>query len=305
MKILKIFGIVIGIHMFALLLIFANPGCSTARKPAPVPTDTVAKDAPGAEATSASLPPPAPSPSAAVVAESAPVIPAGAPSAPAPATPPLFDPNAAAVAASADSSTGVRFMPTRPGTPVAGALQAEKVADVTPASTYIVRPGDSLWSIAKKHKLTVGDLTAANGIAANANLQPGKKLVIPAKSGAVAATASAPATPPPAKSARPAKAATPKPGVDGVRHVVKPGESLSVIARNYGVRQSEIALANGISDPTRLQAGTEIVIPGVSAPKAAKSSETKPGDPATPPPAPPVIPVIRLEESPVTPAPKP
>ena len=86
---------------------------------------------------------------------------------------------------------------------------------------------------------------------------------------------------------------------------MKPGESLSVIARNYGVRQSEIALANGITDPTRLQAGTEIVIPGVSAPKAAKTPDAKPGDPATPPPAPPVIPVIRLEESPVTPAPKP
>jgi LysM repeat protein len=305
MKILKIFGIVIGIHVFALLLIFANPGCSTARKPAPVPADTAVKDAPAAETVAAPIPPPVPGPAAAPVADSAPVLPAAAPAAPAPATPPLFDPNTPAAAASADSSTGVRFMPTRPGTPVAGALQAEKVADVTPASTYIVRPGDSLWSIAKKHKLTVGDLTAANGIAANANLQPGKKLVIPAKSGAVAASAPAPAAPAPAKPARPAKAAVPRSGVDGVRHVVKPGESLSVIARNYGVRQSEIALANGISDPTRLQAGTEIVIPGVTAPKAAKAPETKPGDAAAPPPAPPVIPVIRIEESPVTPAPKP
>ena len=306
MKILKIFGVVIGIHFLALLLIFANPGCSTAQKPAPVPADTVAKEVSAPEAVSASLPPPVPAPAAAPAAESAPVLPAGVSSAPAPATPPLFDPNAPAVAA-ADSATGVRFMPTRPGTAVAGALQAEKVGDVTPASTYIVRPGDSLWSIAKKHKLTVGDLTAANGIAANANLQPGKKLVIPARSGAVAASApaAAPATPAPVKSARPAKSAAPRPGVDGVRHVVKSGESLSVIARNYGVRQSEIALANGISDPTRLQAGTEIVIPGVSAPKAAKAADTKSGEPAATPPAPPVIPVIRLEESPVTPAPKP
>ncbi len=292
MKILKIFGIVAGIHVLALLLIFANPGCSTAHKPAPVPSDTVAKDA----AAPAAVTVPA-------AVEPAPVVPAGAPSVPAAATPPLFDPNAPAVAAPADASASVRFTPTRPGTPVAGALQSEKVADVTPASTYVVRPGDSLWSIAKKHKLTVADLTAANGIAANANLQPGKKLVIPAKSGVVAASAAAPA-PAPAKSTRPAKAASPKPGVEGVRHVVKPGESLSVIARNYGVRQSEIALANGISDPTRLQAGTEIVIPGVSTPKSPKASDTKAAEPATPP-APPVIPVIRIEESPVTPAPKP
>ncbi len=296
MKILKIFGIVAGIHVLALLLIFANPGCSTAHKPAPVPSDTLVKDAAAPAAVTVPVP---------AAVEPAPVVPAGAPSVPAAATPPLFDPNAPAVAAPADASASVRFTPTRPGTPVAGALQSEKVADVTPASTYVVRPGDSLWSIAKKHKLTVADLTAANGIAANANLQPGKKLVIPAKSGVVAAPAAAAApAPAPAKSTRPAKAASPKPGVEGVRHVVKPGESLSVIARNYGVRQSEIALANGISDPTRLQAGTEIVIPGVSAPKAPKASDAKAAEPAAPP-APPVIPVIRIEESPVTPAPKP
>lgn len=302
MKILKIFGVVVGLHVLALLLIFANPGCSTARKPAPVPGDTMAKDAPPAAPVSAALPP-------APAAEAPPVIPASAASAPAASAPPLFDPSAPAVAAApagTDSATSVRFTPTRPGTPVAGALQAEKTADVTPASTYVVRPGDSLWSIAKKHGLTVADLTVANGIAANANLQPGKKLVIPARSGAVTSAV----TPPPAapaKAARPAKSAAPKAAVDGVRHVVKPGESLSVIARNYGLRQSEIALANGISDPARIQAGMELVIPGVAAPKSAKpaAADAKAGGPEANPPAPPVIPVIRIDESPVTPAPKP
>ena len=46
MKILKIFGIVVGIHVFALVLIFANPGCSSSTRPAPAPTDTVAKSEP-------------------------------------------------------------------------------------------------------------------------------------------------------------------------------------------------------------------------------------------------------------------
>ena len=82
--------------------------------------------------------------------------------------------------------------------------------------------------------------------------------------------------------------------------------SLSVIARNYGLRQSEIALANGITDPARIQAGMELVIPGVSAPKAGKpaAADAKAAETAAPP-APPVIPVIRIDESPVTPAPKP
>ena len=82
MKILKIFGIVAGIHVLALLLIFANPGCSTARKPAPVPSDTVAQDAPVPAAVSVPVP---------AAAEPAPVAPAGAPSVPVAATPPLID----------------------------------------------------------------------------------------------------------------------------------------------------------------------------------------------------------------------
>ena len=40
MKILKIFGVVVGIHLFALLLIFANPGCSSTSKPPPAPNIT-------------------------------------------------------------------------------------------------------------------------------------------------------------------------------------------------------------------------------------------------------------------------
>ena len=43
MKIIRVFGIVVGIHLFALMLIFANPGCSSSSKPTPAPSDTVAK----------------------------------------------------------------------------------------------------------------------------------------------------------------------------------------------------------------------------------------------------------------------
>ena len=42
MKILKIFGIVVGIHVFALISIFANPVGSSTTKPPPAPHDTVA-----------------------------------------------------------------------------------------------------------------------------------------------------------------------------------------------------------------------------------------------------------------------
>ena len=56
MKILKVFGVVVGIHVFALILIFANPGCSAMIKTTPSPSDTVAKtDAPSPTDTSVNV----------------------------------------------------------------------------------------------------------------------------------------------------------------------------------------------------------------------------------------------------------
>src|ERR1017187_3372834 len=115
MKILKVFGIVVGIHVFALILIFANPGCSAMTKSTPAPGDTVVKT----DTSSPNITVPT------ITASDAPSN---------------FDPNAAAVSA----STTIRYSPTRPGTSAAGALEAEPVSDVTPATTYTVAKGESL-----------------------------------------------------------------------------------------------------------------------------------------------------------------
>ena len=45
-------------------------------------------------------------------------------------------------------------------------------------AAYQVRPGDSLWSIARKHGVSVADLKRANGLR-NSRIHPGQKLVIP------------------------------------------------------------------------------------------------------------------------------
>ena len=44
-------------------------------------------------------------------------------------------------------------------------------------------------------------------------------------------------------------------------HVVKPGQTLSLIAKEYGVPQSEIIAENGITDPGKLRVGQTIYIP--------------------------------------------
>jgi LysM repeat protein len=312
MKILKIFGVVVGIHIFALVLIFANPGCSSTSKP-PVPDDTVSKTEP------------APAP-------------VGLPNiAPAPASsnpPPLtFNPDAPAAYATA-SSAGTRYVPTRPGSPAAGSLVSEPVTDVTPATTYTVVSGDTLSKIAKKTHMTTAELQAANGLKANAMLKPGQKLMIPGKPAAASVAAS---TNPPGALAPVAKATTesaPAPAAaarvptEGLKHVVKSGETLGGIARKYDVKMSEIAVANNISDPAKIKPGQELIIPGWDpkepkstgksgkngkAPASSKSNDAK--SMSTPPaetgpiqavpPATSPIPITPIEDSPIKPAPRP
>jgi LysM repeat protein len=220
MKIIKILGIAAGLHALALVLIFANPGCSNTKAAAADPSPISA--APDGTA------PTAPQPES-----SEPVL--------------------------------IRYSPTRPGTPVASALETQPVSDVTPATTYTVVRGDSLSAIASKTHLSRADLASANNLKTSSILHIGQKLIIPAK-------ASQGAAPVAATAATAAAAPAERPASDVVKHVVKAGETLGGIARRYGVRLGDIAVANNITDPRRIQPGQELVIPEKSAagPKQAK-----------------------------------
>ena len=305
MKILKIFGIVVGIHVFLLVLVFAIPGCTSTVKPAPTVADTAPK--PAAPPPTISVPPAAPG----EAGSAAPTLIAFNPDMPAATAP--ASPSAAANA--------VRFVPTRPDTPVATTLTAQPVDGVTPATSYTVKSGDNLWTIAKKNNLSVAQLTAANGLATNANLRPGQKIIIPSK--AIAPTPAA------AKAADAAAAAATMSSVkssDAMKHTVRSGETLGGIARTYGVKQGDIAVANNISDPAKIRPGMELIIPGWEPSKGAKSGKAPaksgtakgaeqkgPGNltppptvdltPAAPPVAP-VVPVIQIGEGTPAPAPK-
>jgi LysM repeat protein len=295
MKILKFSGIVVGIHLLALVLIFANPGCSSSTKTAPSAGDTVTTVEPAPMIT-------VPGANSSSGGESG----ASSPS------PIAFNSDTSAI------NAGVRYSPTRPG-PAASALQAEPL-NVTPATPYTVVSGDSLWSIAKKNHLSIAELAAANNLnPKSAKLQPGQKLIIPGKNVSEA------------KAQDPAMAAINQPGVksttsataarmssdagastkEGIPHTVRSGETLSTIARRYGVKQGEIAVANNISDPQKIQAGMVLIIPGgwqTPGGKAAKTdSAAAPMDSPAPAEYPvttakpaPEVPVIQVEEVPAT-----
>lgn len=272
MKIIRVFGVVVGIHLFALMLIFANPGCSSTSKPAPAPADTVAA-APAAPIVSVPLPNSGSNASDGGSSLSA--------------APISFDPSAPAVA-------GVRFTPTRPGTPAASALEAAPVADVVPAAAYVVKSGDNLWNLAKKNHLSVSDLATANNLKAGASLRPGQKLIIPSKTPVAAAPAPAPAK---TAAAATTTAAAPKLSGDSITHTVKMGEALSHIARKYGLRQGDIAVANNITDPGKITAGQILIIPAAAKPKTSSpvTKSVDMGKSAEPAKAPFVIPPIEQD----------
>ena len=141
MNILKILGIVVAVHVVAFFLMFVNPGCrsTTQRTGAAEPLPAEEAAAPAATA-------PAPAPAVAVDTTPPPVV---------------------------------RYSPTRPGTAAAAALEGAPVTDVTPATTYTVVSGDSLWKIARKTGTTVAELQRANRLTSNSRLTVGQKLIVP------------------------------------------------------------------------------------------------------------------------------
>ncbi|MBA3848833.1 MAG: hypothetical protein C0502_02410 [Opitutus sp.] len=273
MKILQIFGAVVAVHVLAFIFIFASPGCSSSPRNIPTPDATTPVSAG-----------PAAAPASSGVSYSPSAVDLG--------SAPAYTPPAASG----------RAEPTRPGSPNAAAITPAKAPaeDVAPVTTYTVTRGDSLWSIAKKNKLTVAELAKANSLPAGTTLQPGKKLIIPGKAPAPQDLSTAPATPAKAAEAKPAPAR----GSEAVHHTVAAGESLGTIARKYQVTVGELAAANNITDPAKIRAGQQLVIPGFKAVGGASTAK-KPApaapQPAAPAPAEPTVKTPHFEIAPPPP----
>lgn len=263
MKLLKIFGIVAGIHAFALVLIFANPGCSSTSK-ATRDSDTLANTKSSAVVSVPQLgPAPTNLPPAGDRASTQ--LNAFGAESPVMASPIAFNPDAPAV-----SGDG-RFRPTRPHTTVATALKAEPVKDVVPVSTYTVARGDSLWSIAKRNNLTVSELAESNNLRASSMLKVDQKLIIPGQT-----LTSNPSYGPALPTSKPAAKVAPAPSAKKMVHTVASGQTLGGIARKYDVSVGSIATANNISDPAKIRPGMELIIPGWKQPVQKKAAAIRP-----------------------------
>ncbi len=98
-----------------------------------------------------------------------------------------------------------------------------------PADTYIVKSGDSLYSIAKKFNISVDDLKRANNKTSNL-LSIGERLIIPTGN------------------------------INYITHIVLPGDTLYGIARKYNTTVNAIREANNLNN-TMLSIGMNLKIP--------------------------------------------
>lgn len=147
--------------------------------------------------------------------------------------------------------------------PIAEPAPALATAPATKGGAYVVKAGDTLGAIARRHNSTVAQLCTANGLQPTSTLQIGQKIVIPA-AGAGAAVAKAAGKPAAPKATQPAKAAKTKAGkASGKTHTVKAGETLYAIARKNGVSPAALMQANKLTPQTagKLSIGTTLTIP--------------------------------------------
>lgn len=130
--------------------------------------------------------------------------------------------------------------------------QHQTASGAKKTTTYQVRSGDTLWGVARRHNVTVTQLTRANGLKSNTPLRPGQTLVI-ATSTTPKATASRSA-----RATAPAK--TPPPGRQSMQYTVQRGDSLFQISRRYRVTVGELRQWNGLGQNQHLQPGQKLTL---------------------------------------------
>ncbi|MDO4919965.1 LysM peptidoglycan-binding domain-containing protein [Kocuria sp.] len=187
-----------------------------------------------------------------------------------------------------------------------GPLQAAHATPASPQTVHVaqqhgpsritVAPGDSLWSLATSHGVTVKELMDTNSIPAHGMLRPGQRLDLPAarqpESSAPDEAAAHPAsrrTTAAGAATAPAAAATSRASTAGSttagntsgsstetsggstapaageRHTVVAGDTLWELSRQHGVSVAALMSANGLRAGAALRPGDTLVVPGGTA----------------------------------------
>ena len=114
---------------------------------------------------------------------------------------------------------------------------------------YVVRRGDTLYSVARRYGTTVSAIVQANGLPNSNRIYVGQRLVMPTSGAASQAATSG-------------------------SYVVQRGDTLSSIAYRYGVSVQALASANNIYNTNLIHRGQRLIIPGAGTTAAPSSSSS-------------------------------
>ncbi len=106
------------------------------------------------------------------------------------------------------------------------------------STTHTVKKGESLYRIAKIHKISVKALRKANDLGKNDSISPGQSLVLPTNTKEITKKKEGKNT-----------------------HVVAKGDTLKSLSRRYGVSVDEIMEANHLTNPKQLKVKMVLNIP--------------------------------------------
>lgn len=150
---------------------------------------------------------------------------------------PTFTPNEVVLTTpTSPMEPSVTAVPTSPPSPIAG--------------THVVQAGETLSGIAAIYGTTVDAIVQANNLTDADDISEGQALIIPSSAASI-----------PTGAATAASVSTPSSSVGQRIHVVQVGETLSEIARTYGVTTEAIVQANGLDNPNAISVGQALVIP--------------------------------------------
>lgn len=112
---------------------------------------------------------------------------------------------------------------------------------------YVVQPGDTLWSIAKKHSIEVEQISKWNELSAKKGIRDGQKLVLWDKDAGKKLTLTA-------SGIRASQS---------INYKIREGDSLFSISRRFGVSVAELRKLNGTELNKLIQPGKSITVPKI------------------------------------------